>query len=56
MVIQLPIALMTIMEDQVEQLNKTATTIGIDEEAAKNKNFEIVCQIGLTDPHDSHGS
>ena len=55
MVIQLSIALVAIMKDQVEQLNKiraVATTIGIDEEAAKNRNFKIVCQMGLTDLHD----
>ena len=45
---QLSIALVTIMKDQFEQLNKigaAATTIGVDEEAAKNRNFEIVCQM-----------
>ena len=47
MVIQLSIALvaiMTVMKDQVEHLNKigaAATTIGIDEEAAKNRNFSV---------------
>ena len=59
MVIQLSIALVAIMNDQVEQLNKiraAATKIGIDEEAAKNRNFKIVCQMGLTDLRDSCGS
>ena len=43
------------MKDQVEQLNKigaAATTIGIDKDAPKNRNFEIVCQIWLTDLHN----
>ena len=42
---QLSIALVTIMKDQFEQLNEVgaaATTTGVDEEAAKNRNFEIV--------------
>ena len=55
MVIQLSIALVAIMKDQVEQLNKigaAATTIGIDKDTPKNRNFEIVCQMGLTDLHN----
>ena len=45
MVIQLSIAFVAIMKDQVKQLDKigaAATTTGIEEEPAKNGNFEIV--------------
>ena len=53
--IQLSIALVAILKDQVEQLNKigaAATTIGTDKDAPKNRNFDIVCQMGLMDPHN----
>ena len=59
MVIQLSKALVAIIKHQVEKLNKIGaaeTTIGIDEEATKNINFEIACQMGLTDQHDCSGS
>ena len=43
------LALVAIMKDQVEQLNKigaAATTLGVDEEAAKNGNYQFVCKMG----------
>jgi len=43
------LALVAIMKDQVEQLNKigaAAMTLGVDEEAAKNGNYQFVCKMG----------